>query len=376
MAQCAATAVRNHPHPNAQAVQYMTSGFPYPAGAASAAPAVSAAPSAPLHRALDARLLAELRRQRLPTPAAPAAAQDRVALYRSAIAQLDAKVALGNGHPPMQAMELQLLCRCALSCRTLAEALACARDFCAMLTPRAGRLSLQIEGDQATFHMDSLRTHSSSASCLVDLTGLFCYLALWGWLIGQPLRPQHVFAAHHSREDAAPLLGLFVVPVHLGQRTYGFTFDAALLQCPVVRQPHELPAFVADFPFALMAAHTPGAGLPLVQQVRQQLDAALAHQLPLPGLAELAPILGLSAATLRRRLAAEGHSYLQLRQASCCDAAQRSLHGSHATITDIALQLGFGSAAAFRRAFVQWCGTSPSAYRAQCRSDAASPQGL
>lgn len=345
----------------------MTPGFP--------------APSARVLQALDARLLVELRRQRLPLPAAQGAcagrgdgAIDRVALYRQAIEQLEAKVARGQGHPPMRQQEVVLLCRCMLSCRTLREAIACAVEFCAMLEPRAGRLSLQVVEGQAIFHMDSLRRQHSSAACLVDVMGLFCYLQLWSWLIGRPLQPRQVFAAHPQREDAAPLLGLFAVPVVMGQRTYGFVFDAALLAQAVVRRPVELAAFVKDFPFRLAAQSLPPSSW--AGQVRQQLDAALEHVLPLPSLQAVAKGLQVPPSTLRRHLAREGTGYQLLRQQALCAAAQRSLCEGRAPLGDVASQLGFGSVPAFRRAFVQWTGMSPSQFRSQAAQGQAPPERI
>lgn len=98
-----------------------------------------------------------------------------------------------------------------------------------MLQPRSGKLSLEVLGDVAIFHRDSLRQKRSSAACLGDLTGLFYYLQLFAWLGWQTLRPKGVFLAHLQREDVMPFLGLFDAPVAVGKATYGFSFDADLL---------------------------------------------------------------------------------------------------------------------------------------------------
>ncbi|WP_176045495.1 AraC family transcriptional regulator [Burkholderia sp. BCC1644] len=317
---------------------------------------------------LGARLLNELTRSGAPladhTAHAPQAAMTSggfVALYRDAIERLEAQVARGNGHPPMRKQEVDLMCRCLLSCATLADAIRCARDFCEMLTPRAGGLSLAVRDGRATFRMDSLRRARSPAACLVDVTGLFCYLQLFGWLIGQPLQPTDVWLGHPRRDDAVPLLGLFNAPVDVGRKTYGFAFDATRLDCRVIRQPGELDAFLVDFPFRLIDA--PPAVVSWAQQVRGFLDAALAREQALPALAELAAWLGVSEATLRRRLAAEGSGYHVLREQCVADAARRCLHETDWPITRVAAYLGFGGEEAFRRAFVRWTGVAPSRFR-------------
>jgi len=332
--------------------------------------AATVQPAARVPEGLGERLLDELRRSRL---AAPAELQDAaqkpeelsvarfVALYRDAIEQLEAQVAQGDRHPPMRKQEVDLMCRCLLSCRTLAEAVDCAADFCVMLHPRAGALRLERRGERAVFHMDTLRLRRSSAACLVDLTGLFCYLQLFGWLIGAAMRPEQVFLAHPRREDAMPFLGLFGAPVEMGQPTSGFSFAAALLERPVLRQPHELEAFLVDFPFRLVGG--PAVELSLSQQVQGFVDAALARALPPPSLGRLAAGFGLSVATLRRRLHSEGASYQSLREQCLREAADHYLRDTDWSIERIAERLGFSGGVAFRRAVRRWTGRSPSARR-------------
>ncbi|MDT4844008.1 hypothetical protein FQZ97_779470 [compost metagenome] len=317
---------------------------------------------------LDARLLEELQRHRLLPPGQDGSAEQRsadsfVRLYRQAIEQLEAKVAQGEGQPPMRKNEVDLMCRCLLSCGTLGEAILCAAEFCAMLHPRAGKLSLDVQGRNATFHMDSLRQKRSSAACLVDLTGLFCYLQLFAWLIGHALRPSKVFLAHPERKDAMPFLGLFDAPVSVGKQTYGFNFNAELLTRQVIRKPAELAAFLVDFPFRLIGA--PPSVVSVTQQVRGFLDAAIAHEREIPALRAIAAALGTSEPTLRRRLAVEGSSYQSLRRLCLCESAQRCLRDTDWTIGRIAGHLGFSSEAAFRRAFLNWTGHAPSRYRSK-----------
>ncbi|VWB30966.1 AraC family transcriptional regulator [Burkholderia pseudomultivorans] len=317
-----------------------------------------------------ARLLRELTRSGAPpavrtasvaAPADAATSGGFVALYRDAIERLEAQVARGDGHPPMRKQEVDLMCRCLLSCATLADAIRCAAEFCEMLQPRAGRLTLTVRDARAAFRMDSLRRTRSPAACLVDLTGLFCYLQLFGWLIGQPLRPADVWLGHPRRDDAVPLLGLFNAPVEVGRKTYGFGFDAALLESRVIRRPAELDAFVVDFPFRLIDAAP--AVVSWTQQVRGFVEAALAREQALPAFAELAAWLGVSEATLRRRLAAEGCGYHALREQCLAEAARRCLRESDWPVARIAAHLGFGGEEAFRRAFVRWTGVAPSRFR-------------
>lgn len=282
-------------------------------------------------------------------------------LYRNAIEALESRVAKGDGHPPMTASEMGLLCRCVLSCATLDEAIRCAADFCALLHPRAGSLALEIRGDEAIFKMDSLRRRPSPASCLVDLTGLFSYLQLFSWLIGEALRPHAVLLGYPQREHAAPFTGLFNAPVYAGCACYGFEFDAALLRRPLLRRPAELAEFLSAFPYRVIGP-APSAP-PLSSQVRACMEAALAQGHPVPEPAALAELLGASTATLRRRLRVEGHSYSALREQCIREAAERYLRNTRWDVEMIAARLGFSDSGAFRRAFRRWTGSAPSDLR-------------
>jgi AraC-like DNA-binding protein len=323
---------------------------------------------------LDARLLNELKKSEaslrgaVPSNAGDAPAENSIALYRYVVEHLEAQVARSEGHPPMRKEEVDLMCRCLLTCRTLDHAIRCATSFCEMLHPRAGELRLTLREGEAIFEMDSLRRTRSTAASLVDLTGLFCYLQLFSWLIGQPLRPSQAWLAHPLRSDVMPLLGLFDAPVEVGAKTYGFAFDAALLAYPIVRQPPELDAFLADFPFQLIDAAP--AVVSWSQKVRGLLDAAIARENTPPALPELAAWFGVSEPTLRRRLAAEGVSYLSLRERCLREAAERCLRDTDWTVARIASHLGFGGEEAFRRAFLRWTGHAPSRYRRHARTPA------
>lgn len=327
---------------------------------------------------LSSRLLEELHRNNLLPPALEQSAQllpasSFVKLYRQAIEQLDAQIAEDQGHPPMRKQEVDLMCRCLVSCSTLGEAILCAADFCAMLFPRAGRLSLEVEGSWATFHMDSLRPKRSSAACIVDLTGLFCYLQLFSWLIGESLCPRQAFIAHPERSDAVPFLSLFNAPVAVGQPTYGFTFCTDLLAHPVIRQPVELPGFLVDFPFRLVV--TPTTVVSVTQQVRFFLQAAAAHGHEWPSLETIAETLHMSQATLRRRLKVEGSSYQHLRRQCLLASALHYLRATDWSISRIAEYLGFSNEAAFRRAFLSWTGSPPSHYRLEHQTKSPTGSG-
>lgn len=82
-----------------------------------------------------------------------------------------------------------------------------------------------------------------------------------------------------------------------------------------------------------------------------------------PSLQELARILNLSARTLERRLAREGHKFRDIERHVRHERACELLSAGGLSVTGIAYQLGYGDAANFTRAFRREAGITPSAYR-------------
>ncbi|MEM9169037.1 MAG: helix-turn-helix domain-containing protein [Pseudomonadota bacterium] len=79
--------------------------------------------------------------------------------------------------------------------------------------------------------------------------------------------------------------------------------------------------------------------------------------------------MGVSVATLRRRLQAEGATFRDLRRRVLNDAAQRLLREGR-TVGDVAEALGFAEFRSFSRAFKEWNGCTPRAFL-----DDAAPAG-
>lgn len=279
--------------------------------------------------------------------------------YLDVVQRLDAHLAGGNNHAPMARGEVELMCRCALSAADLREAILICERFARMLHPRAGHIRLEISGARASFRLDSLRGQASTAGSLVDITGLFAFLQLFQWLLGRNLPLQQVRIGPIRRQDVLPFLRLFRAPVLAGGDDYALDFEAAALVLPVVRNPGEFNAFFHSFPCAVFGALAHS----LSAQVGALLAAALRHGAPLPGQAQLALDLGLPLSTFRRRLQQGGSSYRALRETALRNAACAALLQPERRIGDIAASLGFADAGTFRRAFVQWFGQAPGAWR-------------
>ncbi|WP_226016944.1 AraC family transcriptional regulator [Novosphingobium sp. FKTRR1] len=84
-----------------------------------------------------------------------------------------------------------------------------------------------------------------------------------------------------------------------------------------------------------------------------------------PTIAGAARVLGLSPATLHRRLQAEGTGWRELLTEHRLMAAARLLRNSRRSISEIALAVGFSESASFIRSFARHFGLPPGRYRKQ-----------
>jgi AraC-like DNA-binding protein len=73
--------------------------------------------------------------------------------------------------------------------------------------------------------------------------------------------------------------------------------------------------------------------------------------------------LGLSARSLRRRLAAEGKSYNAVVNEALAIIAKHLVRNKRLTIQEAAYEMGFADTTTFHRAFKRWTGTTPTEFR-------------
>jgi AraC-like DNA-binding protein len=281
--------------------------------------------------------------------------------YLEVVQKLEVHIAREGERPAITRSEVELMCRCALSARRLDEAIELCTRYSAMLYPRAGRPGLDVAGGVASFRLDSLRQETTTASSLVDITGLFAFNQLFQWLVGADLQLLQVRIGPVQRDDVLPFLQLFKAPVLAGGDTYALEFPREVLNMPVVRSAGEFTTFFKLFPCGVFEVNTHD----LAQQVAALLTAAARQGGGIPSQESLASTMGVPLSTFRRRLFHSGASFRQLRENSLKESAMGLLRRGDLSITEIAGRLGFSDTGAFRRAFRQWLGMSPTAWRQQ-----------
>jgi AraC-like DNA-binding protein len=103
---------------------------------------------------------------------------------------------------------------------------------------------------------------------------------------------------------------------------------------------------------------------PASSSFTDRIAAHVAASLPGGGdVAEVARAMHMSGRTLQRRLEQEGTTFSEVLDRARLDVARRALAAPTATLTDVALQLGFSDLATFTRAFKRWTGMPPGQWR-------------
>lgn len=155
-------------------------------------------------------------------------------------------------------------------------------------------------------------------------------------------------------------LAFLGVPVRAGSRLFGLDYDVALegigvaaAQSPVLAA-RTIYGGVAD---VLDRIEPASAEAPdIIGRVERELARGRHDQ------ADVASALGMSVASLRRRLGEAGLAFRDLRARYQNSVARAALEEGGA-IADIAESLGFSDGRSFARAFRQWNGIAPGDYR-------------
>jgi AraC-like DNA-binding protein len=289
-------------------------------------------------------------------------------IYAQCVIAMEAHANHQCGRLAMELNEHRMMCYCIITCATLREAILRASEFLEMLAPRSGRLFLRVDGDIAKVELLTNRRYRTASSFVSDMVGLSTFHQLFGWLVGQHIE---LIEAETSYAPAfEPLLFLvhFPIPLTFGAAANRFTFSADALDLPIVRDYPELVKLLEVFPFDFDG---PEYRLKTVSEhVRCLCTKALAAHEPPPSLESLARTFNQSVSTFRRRLADEGTSLNEIKRDCRRSMATKLLERREMSLLEVARRLGFADVATFRRAFKQWTGRSPGAFRSSNRMSA------
>lgn len=167
---------------------------------------------------------------------------------------------------------------------------------------------------------------------------------------------------------------LFDAPIAYGTGEVALVIPRRHLRRPVSARPTDLPRFFRELlPLTLGAART-------APDVQAMVSGLIRDQKQGPEFREtdrglVAAMLGMSEATMRRRLGLEGTTFRQVRDATFSELAKEWLQNGGATVATVASRLGFSDTFAFRRFFVRANGVAPSHYRVTRQAE-TDPHGI
>jgi len=198
--------------------------------------------------------------------------------------------------------------------------------------------------------------HAFIESILVSLHGLFCKLA------DRPLsdRVLRITTRRRPSDRGGSFLKFWHVPIQLSAGYYSVQYDGRIADWPV--KPIDEAAYLSIFDAAAEAwggDHPQFSGVDhWTRKIGQVITSGVTSQ------SAVAASLGLSPATMRRRLACEGAQFRALR-AQALNARARRLLALKEPAHRVAATLGFSDLRSFSRSFKAWNLITPTAYQAE-----------
>ena len=206
-----------------------------------------------------------------------------------------------------------------------------------------------------TSRMDPSQTRFAMVSVLIFLHGLLVLIS--GDSLHARLRKVHIKGTRVS--GIRGYLGFWPAPIRWKATTYALDYDAEASSIPIARG-GPVPSSQAIYRKIIdLIERNHGVGArrrSIREQVIDAFDDNVFDQMA------VAKRLGLSIATLRRRLEMEGSASFRALSESALERAARSLLDQRHHPNDVADELRFSDQRSFARAFKRWVGVTPAAY--------------
>jgi AraC-like DNA-binding protein len=292
----------------------------------------------------------------LQMPQARVSAKHYGALWRAIAAALDDEF-FGQDSRRMKVGSFAMLCHAVLSCKTLGAALERSLRFYALiLDDISGTAERDAQEARIVLYERVAGTsHRVFAHelLLMLLYGLSC------WLVGRRIPILRTEFNYAEPAHSAEYRLMYCADLRFNRPNTLLAFDASYLDLPVVQDERSAKEFLRSAPENILLKYKNGSSLSarVRRRLRQFLPGAVAD------FEQLADEMGMTPATMRRRLHDEGESYQSIKDNLRRDLAISYLSHSKRSVMDIALELGFSERSAFHRAFRKWTGASPGEFR-------------
>lgn len=270
------------------------------------------------------------------------------------------------GTQPEQALHWQMLVHCMVTGGTIAEAIDLLIRFSPIVWGERAPQQVRREGDCAVLVLRE-PYHPGSPGLIAAIWMLSLLLCALEFLANSKLTGAYGRVIHEPCLTDGVQHLLFDAPLHYREAELALVIPARHLRRPVVARGANLPDFFRQLLPLTLGVHRGAAGVRamvagLIRDDRQG-DSGVATDR-----ATIAARLGLSEASLRRRLQEEGTTFRAVKEAVYDDLAKAWLMAGDMSVEAIAARLGFSDSYAFRRAFHKTNGCPPTAYRRQMHS--------
>lgn len=217
--------------------------------------------------------------------------------------------------------------------------------------------TLDLEGEAVRVQLYSPCSGTLGERCMVEYL-LALLVRVVGLASGGACRPDHATFAHPAPESSDAHDGAF------GDARFEASCNSVVFERTALQRPLETTV-------SGLVPASPYAGSSASDRVYAEAVSML-EQGTLPTTPALARRVGVGCRTLQRMLAREGVTVRELVQQAKREAALRllSAHPSP-SVKEVATMLGFGSTAAFSRAFRRWTSECPRQWRRRVRSRSA-----
>lgn len=180
---------------------------------------------------------------------------------------------------------------------------------------------------------------------------------------GVKVRPHRVSFAYPAPHYRAEYTRVFRGAERFDQEHTELAFDRALMDALSPHRDDDVHSVLRSVAVRRMLQLT--NSIPYAQRTRELL---VKHEPYRGNMEKSARALGVSARTLRRRLAEEGTTYEQVVSEAFAIIAKQQLANSQLSLQELSDMLGFSRPSGFHRAFKRWTGMTPREYRVQQRS--------
>ena len=292
----------------------------------------------------------------LQMPQARVSAKHYGALWRAIAAALDDEF-FGQDSRRMKVGSFAMLCHAVLSCKTLGAALERSLRFYALILDDISGTA-ERDAQEARIVLYERVAGASHRVFAHELLLMLLY-GLSCWLVGRRIPILRTEFNYAEPAHSAEYRLMYCADLRFNRPNTLLAFDASYLDLPVVQDERSAKEFLRSAPENILLKYKNGSSLSarVRRRLRQFLPGAVAD------FEQLADEMGMTPATMRRRLHDEGESYQSIKDNLRRDLAISYLSHSKRSVMDIALELGFSERSAFHRAFRKWTGASPGEFR-------------